>query len=196
MDKNPKIDAYIEKSADFAKPVLLKLRALVHQAHPDIEETIKWGMPNFEYKGLLFNMAAFKQHCSFGFWKQKLIPGLDIEKDGMGSLGKIRSLEDLPPDEVLLMFMKEAVILNEKGIKTEKTSKAKKELIIPGYFREVLKTDPKAKEVFDNFSQSHKREYIEWITEAKREETREKRIKQTIDWLKEGKHRNWKYENC
>ncbi|MCB0409698.1 MAG: YdeI/OmpD-associated family protein [Flavobacteriales bacterium] len=196
MPKNPKVDEYIAKSADFAQPILSKLRALVHQAHPDIEETIKWGMPNFEYKGLLFNMAAFKQHCAFGFWKQKLIKALDESEDGMGSLGKIKSLEDLPSDEILLMLMKEAVMLNEKGIQVPKTPKAKKELLIPQELTDKLKSHPKAKEVFENFSYSHQKEYVEWITEAKREATKEKRIEQTIEWLNAGKHRNWKYENC
>lgn len=196
MGRNAKVDDYISKSADFAQPILIKLRALVHQSYPDIEETIKWGMPNFEYKGLLFNMASFKEHCSFGFWKQKLIPGLNLEKDGMGSLGKIKSLQDLPSDDVLLMFMKEALILNEKGIKVEKTLKTKNELVIPSYFTEALKSNLKAKAVFDNFSVSQQKEYVEWITEAKREETRVKRMCQMIEWLEEGKRRNWKYENC
>ncbi len=196
MNKNPKIDEYIEQSADFAQPILTKLRALVHQAHPDIEESIKWSMPNFEYKGLLFNMASFKQHCSFGFWKQKLIKGLDVNQEGLGSFGKIKSLEDLPSDEILLMLMKEAVELNEKGIKVPKTAKAKRELVVPGYVVDVLKENPKAEQVFNDFSPSHKKEYVEWIVEAKRDATREKRINQMVEWLTEGKRKNWKYENC
>lgn len=197
MPKDPKVDAYIEKSADFAKPILIKLRELVHQSHSDIEESLKWGMPNFGYKGMLFNMAAFKAHCSFGFWKEKLIDGLGDNSMGMGSLGKIKSLDDLPKDELLLTYMKEAVLLNEKGIKLpKKTSKQKKELVVPNELLEVLNKNPKAKEVFDNFSYSHKKEYVEWISEAKRETTKEKRLNQTIEWLEEGKHRNWKYENC
>lgn len=196
MYRNPKIDDYIANSADFAQPILTKLRALVHQTHPDIEETLKWGMPNFEYKGLLFNMAAFKQHCSFGFWKQKLIKGLDRNEEGMGSFGKIKSLKDLPNDEVILMLMKEAVLLNEHGIKIPKKEKDKREIVVPHELENALNKQPKAKEVFDNFSYSHKKEYVEWITEAKREATKSKRIEQTIMWLIEGKHRNWKYENC
>jgi len=196
MNRNPKIDDYIANSAEFAQPILTKLRSLVHQAHPDIEESIKWGMPIFEYKGMLFNMAAFKQHCSFGFWKHKIIKGLDSGEEGMGSFGKIKSMEDLPSDEVMLMLMKEAVELNEKGIKVPKTVKPKTPLIIPDYLIEVLKDNPKAAQTFNDFSPSHKKEYVEWIVEAKREATREKRINQMIEWLLEGKHRNWKYENC
>lgn len=197
MSKNPKVDEYIANTAEFAQPILIKLRALVHKAHPDIEETIKWGMPNFEYKGLLFNMAGFKQHCTFGFWKEKLINGLGENSMGMGSLGKIKTVEDLPDDELLLAYMKEAVLLNENGIKLPKTtSKKKKELKIPNELIEALKNNQKAKEIFENFSYSHKKEYVEWIVEAKREATKEKRLNQTIEWLEQGKHRNWKYENC
>ena len=196
MKKDPKVDEYIAKSADFAQPILTKLRALVHQVHPDIEETIKWGMPNFEYKGMLFNMAGFKQHCTFGFWKEKLIKGLGNNSMGMGSLGKIRFLDDLPEDELLLTYMKEAVILNEKGIKLQKKPTKKKELVISKDIVNVLKAHPKANEVFTNFSYSHKKEYVEWITEAKREETKAKRMTQMIEWLEEGKRKNWKYENC
>tara|TARA_R110001592_G_scaffold246838_1_gene508834 strand:- start:1665 stop:2255 length:591 start_codon:yes stop_codon:yes gene_type:complete len=196
MDKHPKVDEYIFNAAEFAQPILHKLRALIHQAHPDIEENLKWGMPNFEFKGLLFNMAAFKEHCAFGFWKQKLIKGFNEDIDGMGSLGKIKSLNDLPNDEMLLMLMKEAILLNEKGIKIPKTVKDKKEIVVPQELEVALCKQPKAKKVFDDFSYSHKKEYIEWITEAKRDATKTKRIEQTILWLLEGKHRNWKYENC
>ena len=196
MNKNPKVDDYIAKAADFAQPILIKLRALVHQSHPDVEETIKWGMPIFEYKGMLFNMAAFKQHCSFGFWKEKIMKGLEDVEDGMGSFGKIKSMQDLPSDEIILMLMKEAIELNEKGIKVPKVSKAKKELIVPDYIIDILNDNPNANQVFNDFSYSHKKEYVEWIIEAKKEATREKRITQMLDWLAEGKHKNWKYENC
>jgi len=196
MSKNPKVDEYIANSKEFAQPILKKLRALVHQAHPDIEETIKWGMPIFEYKGILFNMASFKQHCAFGFWKQKLIKGLDGSEDGMGSLGKLKSLDDLPSDEILLMLMKEAILLNDKGIQLPKVAPQKKELQVPQELTEALEKQPKAKDVFENFSPSHRKEYIMWIVEAKQEATKQKRIAQTIEWLNEGKKRNWKYENC
>ena len=196
MPRNPEVDEYIANSAEFAQPILLKLRELVHESHPEISETVKWRMPNFEYKGLLFNMAAFKQHCSFGFWKQKLIKGLEEGSEGLGSFGKIKSLEDLPSDEEILMYLKEAVLLNEKGIKVPKEAKVKKELVIPSELMEAFKKRPRAYEVFENFSYSHRKEYIEWVDEAKREATKIKRVEQTITWLLEGKRRNWKYENC
>ncbi len=196
MNRNPEIDDYIAGSGEFAQPILNKLRKLIHETHPDIEETIKWGMPNFEYKGLLVNMAAFKSHCSFGFWKQKLIKGLESESKSMGDFGKIKSLNDLPSDEIVLKLMEEAFDLNERGIKLPKKSKIKKELIIPDYLVEILVGNRKAKSVFDGFSYSHQKEYVEWIVEAKRESTRENRIVQMLKWLEEGKHRNWKYENC
>jgi uncharacterized protein YdeI (YjbR/CyaY-like superfamily) len=194
VSKSYKIDDYIASSAEFAQPILNKLRSLIHQANPDIEETIKWGMPNFEYKGIVCHIAAFKNHCAFGFMKYKLMQGL--EGGGMNSFGKIKSVEDLPDDEVVLMCIKEAIDLNEKGVKLPKSTKEKKELIIPGYFTEALKGNPKAEEVFNGFLYSNKKEYVEWITEAKRETTRENRIVQMLEWLKEGKRKNWKYENC
>lgn len=196
MSKNPKVDEYIANSKEFAQPILNKLRTLVHQAHPDIEETIKWGMPSFEYKGMLFGMSSFKNHCAFGFWKQKLIKGLDGSEDGMGSLGKLKSLEDLPSDEILLMLMKEAILLNEKGIQLPKVTQKSQEMEVPNSLLEALEKQPKAKDVFENFSPSHRKEYIMWIVEAKQEATKQKRIAQTIEWLNEGKKRNWKYENC
>lgn len=196
MSKNPKVDEYIANSKEFAQPILNKLRALVHQAHPDIEEKIKWGMPSFEYKGMLFGMSSFKNHCAFGFWKQKLIKGLDGSEDGMGSLGKLKSLEDLPSDEILLMLMKEAILLNEKGIQLPKVTQKSQEMEVPNSLLEALEKQPKAKDVFENFSPSHRKEYIMWIVEAKQEATKQKRIAQTIEWLNEGKKRNWKYENC
>lgn len=195
MNKNPKIDEYISKSADFAQPILTKLRALIHQAQPDIEENIKWSMPSFDYKGIVCHIAAFKNHCSFGFMKYKLIKGLE-ESGGMNSFGKLTSVDDLPNDEVILMFIKEAIDLNERGVKLPKKSKPKKELVVPEYLVEILTKNPKAEQVFNDFSYSHKKEYVEWIVEAKRETTREKRIEQMLEWLNEGKHRNWKYENC
>ena len=195
MAKNPKIDEYISNAGEFAQPILNKLRALVHQAHPDIEENIKWGMPSFDYKGIVCHMAAFKQHCSFGFMKHKLIKGLEGD-GGMNSFGKLKSLNDLPNDELLITYIKEAVLLNEQGIKLPKAKKEKQELIIPNELIEALAKHPKAKAIFDDFAYTHKKEYAEWIAEAKREATKEKRVTQTIEWLVEGKRRNWKYENC
>ena len=195
MNKNPKIDEYIANSAEFAKPILVKLRELIHEAHPDIEETIKWGMPSFDYKGIVCHIAAFKNHCSFGFMKYKLIKGLE-ENGGMNSFGKITTVDDLPDDEVILMFIKEAVGLNEKGLKLSISTKEKKELIVPTYLLEILNDNSKAEKVFNGFSYSNKKDYVNWIVEAKREITREKRIVQMLEWLEEGKTRHWKYKNC
>jgi uncharacterized protein YdeI (YjbR/CyaY-like superfamily) len=195
--KDPRIDAYIAKSADFAKPILTHLRKVVHAGCPKIEETIKWSMPHFDYKGVMCGMAAFKEHCAFGFWKADLILNRDkqAEKNGMGSFGCIKSLKDLPNEKTLVGYVKKAAALNEAGIKAPGRTQPKKRetLPMPDYFTAALKKNAKARETFENFSPSHRREYIEWITEAKREETRKERLGKTIAWLSEGKPRNWKY---
>ena len=196
---DPRIDAYIEKSADFAKPILNHLRKVVHRACPDVEETWKWSFPHFTYKGdMMCHMASFKEHCAFGFWKQSLIEGADFpEKNAMGSFGKIRSLDDLPDDATLDKLIKEAMRLNDLGIKVKKAPPGeKKELVVPEILNEALARNEKAAETFNAFPYSCKKEYVEWITEAKTEPTREKRLATTIEWLAEGKRRNWKYENC
>jgi uncharacterized protein YdeI (YjbR/CyaY-like superfamily) len=198
-NKDPRVDAYIEKSADFAKPVLIHLRKLIHKASPKVSETVKWGMPAYEYKGLVCGLAAFKQHCTFGFWKEKLLDydGFSSEKTAMGSFGRITSKKDLPPDDVIVKLIQRAVELNEKGVKTaKKAPAAKKELVVPKDLRKALALDAAAKATFDSFSYSHKKEYVEWIEEAKTDATREKRLATTIEWLAEGKDRNWKYKNC
>ncbi|HMQ05528.1 MAG TPA: YdeI/OmpD-associated family protein [Pyrinomonadaceae bacterium] len=196
---DPRIDAYIENSATFAQPILTHLRALVHKACPDVIETWKWSFPCFDHKGLMCSMAAFKEHCSFGFWKQSLIDSeaLPKEKTAMGSFGKITSLKDLPSEKVMISLIHKAMELNEKGIKVpQKKSSEKKELVIPEILTKALGRNKKAKEQFEKFSYSHKKEYVEWITEAKTAPTREKRLATTIEWLTEGKSRNWKYEKC
>jgi uncharacterized protein YdeI (YjbR/CyaY-like superfamily) len=193
-------DAYIEKSAPFAKPILQHIRSLVHQACPNATETIKWGMPFFEYKGIICNMAAFKNHCSLGFFKAGLMTSAaELQAnngEAMGHLGKITSLQDLPSDEVLIGYIKEAAALNEAGVKkaTPKKTKDKNELTIPEDMIQALETNSAAKSTFMNFPYSHKKEYVEWITEAKTEATRTKRITTMLEWLEEGKSRNWKYE--
>ncbi len=196
---NERVDAYIAKSADFAKPILTHLRVLVHEACPEIVETWKWSFPNFEYKGIVCNMAAFKQHCTFGFWKASLMKDADkllsAGSEAMGQLGKIKSLADLPPDEVLLAYIREAVELNEKGVKLplRAVAGAKKELEVPEYLAAALEGSSKAAETFENFSYSNKKEYVEWIREAKTVETRAKRLASAIEWMNEGKPRHWKY---
>jgi uncharacterized protein YdeI (YjbR/CyaY-like superfamily) len=198
-EKDPRVDAYIERSADFAKPILTHLRKLVHKASPKVSETVKWSMPAFEYKGLVCGFAAFKQHCTFGFWKQSLLEegSFSTEKTAMGSFGRITSKKDLPPDDVIIKLVQQAVELNEKGVKVGKKKAApQKELEIPDYLTAALKKNKAAQKTFENFPYSCKKEYVQWITEAKTEPTREKRLTTTIEWLAEGKRRNWKYENC
>jgi uncharacterized protein YdeI (YjbR/CyaY-like superfamily) len=197
------IDAYIEKSQPFAKPILIKLRELVHKACPDVQELIKWSMPAFDYKGPMLNMAAFKHHCVFGFWKGQLLkdPGKYLQEratnggDSMGQLGKITSLKDLPPDKVMIDFIKQAMKLNEDGIKVEKKKPAPgKQLEVPDVLSKALNKNKVAKMHFEEFSPSARKEYIEWINDAKTEATRLKRLTTAIEWIVEGKRRNWKYE--
>ena len=198
--KDPRTDAYIAKSADFAKPILTHLRRLVHEGCPAVEETFKWSFPCFMHKGILCSMAAFKEHCSFGFWKSELVLGEETgrRKESMGHFGRITRLEDLPKDNVLLGYIKKAAELNEAGIKQPKKAKAKPkgELEVPPDLYAALKTNKQAQSTFAGFSYSHKKEYIEWIVEAKREETRKKRLETTLQWLAQGKPRHWKYANC
>lgn len=195
---DPRVDAYIDKSADFAKPILKHLRELIHKACPDIRETIKWSFPHFDYKGTVCSMAAFKQHCAFGFWKQALLEqdAFPAEKTAMGSFGRITSLKDLPADKVMTRLIHQAIELNEKGVKVPKKSALKKELVVPAELTKALSKNKAAKAAFEKFSNSHKREYVEWINEAKTDPTRNKRIATTVEWLSEGKSRNWKYEKC
>jgi uncharacterized protein YdeI (YjbR/CyaY-like superfamily) len=197
--RNEKIDAYIANAAEFAQPILTHLRELVHKACPEIEESWKWSFPNFDYKGIVCSMAAFKQHCSFGFWKASLMSDphklLTQSREAMGQMGQLKSLADLPPDDVLIAYIKEAVELNEKGVKIPKPkANGNKDLQIPDYLVSALETNEAASETFENFSYSNKKEYVEWLTEAKTEETRSKRLAAALEWMREGKARNWKYE--
>lgn len=197
--KEKSVDAYISKSQDFAKPILKHIRWLVHKGCPDVEEKMKWSFPTFNYKGsILCNMAAFKQHATFGFWKVSLLrsKGLlpEADESAMGQFGRITDISDLPSDKVILSIIREAARLNAQGVKVLKKKKTvKKVLVVPDYFIKALAKNKKAKTTFDNFSPSHKREYIEWITEAKTEVTRNKRMNTSIEWLTDGKPRNWKY---
>lgn len=195
--KDPRIDAYIAKSAEFAKPILKHLRKVVHAGCPDVQETMKWSMPHFDYKGVMCGMAAFKEHCAFGFWKADLILDRDKQKEkrGMGSFGCIKSLDDLPGEKTLIGYVKKAAALNEAGIKAPGRTQPKKRkpLPMPDDFSAALKKNAKARTTFEKFLPSHRREYIEWITEAKRDETRKQRLATSLKWLAEGKARNWKY---
>jgi uncharacterized protein YdeI (YjbR/CyaY-like superfamily) len=196
--RDKRIDAYILKSADFANPILIHLRELVHVACPEVKETMKWSFPVFEYQGMMCNMAAFKQHCTFGFWKASLMKDKTLVKNAesetaMGHLGKIKSLKDLPSDKVIIAYVKEAAKLNETGVKVVRKKPDKKEIVTSPYFIKALKTNKAAFKTFEAFNYSNKKEYIEWITEAKTEATRDKRIETALEWLAEGKIRNWKY---
>jgi uncharacterized protein YdeI (YjbR/CyaY-like superfamily) len=192
---DPRIDAYITQAADFARPILRHIRNLVHVACPDVQETMKWNCPHFERKGVLLGMAAFKQHCVMNFWKGKLIMGKLPEEDfAMGQFGRITSLAGLPEDKILTGYVKKAVELNESGTKNPARVKPKKDLVAPDYFLAAIKKNKKALATFQKFSPSCKREYVEWITEAKREETRAKRLKTAIKWMAQGKPHNWKYK--
>lgn len=199
--KDKRIDAYIAKSAEFAKPVMKHLRELLHKACPEIEETIKWGMPSFDYKGPFVSFAAFKQHAVFGFWKASLMKDSKVllsneNKGSMGNMGRITSMKDLPKDKILISWIKEAKKLNDDGVKFQRALKPKherKEYVMPASFKKALAGNKKAGKTYEAFSPSHKREYLEWICEAKTEETRDKRIATALEWLTEGKSRNWKY---
>ena len=195
--KDPRIDAFIEKSAPFARPILIHVRKLVHAACPSVEETLKWGMPHFDYKGVLLGMAAFKRHCAVGFWKADLVLGeARGTYEAMGNFGRITSLDDLPSDKVLTRYIRKAVELNEAGIKKPAPARPKKqkELVIPDDLQAALKKNRKALATFEGFSYSRRKEYVEWITEAKRDLTRARRLKTAMEWLAQGKSRNWKYD--
>jgi uncharacterized protein YdeI (YjbR/CyaY-like superfamily) len=196
--KDPRIDAYIANAADFAKPILKHLRKIVHAGCPNVQETIKWSMPHFDYKGVMCGMAAFNEHCAFGFWKESLVLGRQInnsDKKGMGSFGCIRSLADLPAEKRLIAYVRKAAELNDAGIKTPGRAKPKKReaIDVPPDFEAALKKNAKARKTFDAFPPSKQREYLEWVTEAKRDVTRNERLTTSIKWLAEGKPRHWKY---
>jgi uncharacterized protein YdeI (YjbR/CyaY-like superfamily) len=194
---NKQVDAYIAKAQPFAQPILKHIRALVHETCPDCEEKIKWGFPAFDYKGPFMGMASFKAHAVFAFWKAKLIDdpkGLLVEDEAMGHGGRLTSLKDMPSDRDMKNFIKQAMKLNDEGIKIAKPKSAPKpEAQVPDYFAKALKKNALAKRVFEGFSPSQRREYIEWLTEAKTDATREKRLETAIEWISEGKIRNWKY---
>lgn len=197
--KDKKVDAYIAKAQPFAQPILKHFRALVHAICPDVEEKIKWSFPHFDYKGVMCSMAGFKQHCAISFWKAALMKDKALvenakSEEAMGHLGKITSLKDLPADKKLVAYIKEAMKLNDDGVKLPaKPKAAAKPVVVPPELTVALRGNKPAKETFDGFSDSHKREYIQWITEAKTDATKEKRLMQAVEMLAEGKNRNWKY---
>jgi uncharacterized protein YdeI (YjbR/CyaY-like superfamily) len=195
MKKDPRIDAYISKSADFAKPILTHLRKTLHAACPEVEETMKWSSPSFMYKGILCGMAAFKAHCVFGFWHDDQLFKNGGDRNAMERFGRITSLADLPSDKQLTAYIKKAVKLKDEGaVRQRRPAEPRKPLKVPPYLTAALRRNARARAAFEAFSPSHRREYIEWLTEAKTDATREKRLAQAIEWIAEGKSRNWKYE--
>lgn len=196
------VSEYINKSADFAQPVLRHLRELIHEACPEVEEKLKWGFPHFDYKGTYVSFAAFKEHCAFSFWKARLMKDPhkllgEKEEKAMGHFGRIASLDDLPPDNILLEYLLQAKQLNEEGKKIspkKPTDKEKSELVVPEDLEQALRKNKPAHAAFEKFSYSGRKEYIQWISEAKTQETRNKRIATTVEWSAEGKTRNWKYK--
>jgi uncharacterized protein YdeI (YjbR/CyaY-like superfamily) len=186
------VDAYVEKAAAFARPILNEIRARVHEACPECEETMKWSTPAFDYKGPLCGMAAFKAHCMFGFWKAPLVLGGDSPYRRYRNL---KSVADLPAKKEMAALITKAMALNDAGVTVERMPRTKKAPArVPPDLAAALQKNKKAGQAFDAFSPSHKREYVEWITEAKRDETRQQRLKQAITWIAQGKSRNWKYE--
>ena len=196
--RDPRIDAYIEKSADFAKPILTHLRELVHRACPEVEEKIKWGSPHFDYRGPMAHMGAFKEHMGFGFWKSALVVGEKgaDEEAAAGSFGRITSLADLPPDEELTAYVQKAMRLNEEGVKSEaRTRKGapKGEAVVPDDLEAGFAANAAARAGYEGLSPSQRREYVDWLAEAKTDATRAKRLATALEWMAEGKSRHWKY---
>jgi len=197
-----RIDKYIEKAQPFSQPIMIKLREIIHKGCPEVVETLKWGMPSFDYKGPLCSFAAFKNHCSFGFWKTSLLkdpakylqPHSAAGGSGMGNLGKMTSVKDLPPAKVLIDFIHQSMKLNVDGITVEKKpAVAQKPIPVPPELKKALNKNNKAKFYFEKFSPSQQKEYNVWIADAKTDVTRDKRIADAVEWISEGKIRNWKY---
>jgi uncharacterized protein YdeI (YjbR/CyaY-like superfamily) len=191
--KDPRVDAYISRAQPFARPILKHLRKRVHKGCPHCQESIKWQMPFFDYKGPICFMAAFKEHATFGFWKGRLLFGKE-HKGAMGHFGRLTSVNDLPDDKKLIVYLRKAVELNERGVQRSRPKpNVKRKLTVPSDLKSALAKNSRAKKTFENFSYSRRKEYVEWITDAKRDETRQKRLKMAIQWLAEGKPQNWKY---
>lgn len=196
----PRIDTYIEQAAEFAQPILRELRVRVHAASPEIEEAIKWGAPAFLYRSKLLGvMAAFKQHAAFNLWQGAKVVDTDTAaREGMGQFGRLKRLQDLPGKREMTAWLRKAMALIDAGESkgSNRSTTPRPTLIAPDDLLQALAEAPAAHAQFDTFSASKQRDYIEWILEAKRPETRAKRIAQSVEWIAEGKSRNWKYERC
>ncbi len=195
--RDPRIDAYIEKAPEYARPVLVELRARVHAACPEVKETLKWRTPSFEHHGLLGGMAAFKAYCTFGFWKETLLkkePGLAAAID---AVGRMTTRADLPTKRAFAQVLAKAMALNEAGVAVpRRRSGTKPPLARNPDFLRALAANPKALRCFEAFPPGAQREYHEWIVDARKDDTRARRIEQAVVWIAEGKRRNWKYERC
>ena len=198
MTTDPRVDDYIAKAAPFAQPILRRIREVVHTACPDVEETMKWSFPHFMHHGILCSMASFKSHCAFGFWKEQLMSGTTGRGGTVApQFGRVTSLKDLPPKAAFLRLVKEAVRLNEDGVKPAPTPKPaadrSRSVRAPADLLAALRNNPQARAAYEEMSPSNKREYIEWITEAKRDETRKRRVAAAVEWIAEGRIRDWRY---
>jgi uncharacterized protein YdeI (YjbR/CyaY-like superfamily) len=198
--RDPRIDAYIAKAPEFSRPILSYLRQVVHSACPQVEETMKWSRPHFNYKGMLCGMSAFKQHCAFGFWKGSLLvkQGDNKNSEAMGQFGRITALKELPAKKQITDYIHAAMKLNDAGVKaaTRSNRKPRKPLPVPIDLAAALRRNKAARVSFEGFSPSNQREYIMWLVEAKTETTRKRRLATTIEWLAAGKPRNWKYQSA
>jgi uncharacterized protein YdeI (YjbR/CyaY-like superfamily) len=196
--KDPRVDAYIAASAEFARPILKRIRKAVHAGCPDVEETLKWGFPHFMHRGIVCSMASFQAHCALGFWKHDLVVGKTgaVPKEAMGQFGRLTKLSDLPSDAALARMVKEAARLNEQGVKSPARAKRPlptRAVTVPDYLRKAIAGNKQAHATFTAFSPSHKREYVEWVTEAKTKATRQRRLETAVAWMAERKPYNWKY---
>ena len=198
--KDPRVDAYIARSPEFARPILKRLRRVVHAASPKIEETIKWGSPAFVHKGIVCAMAAFTRHCVFGFWKGALLEESIASLPrgagkAMGQFGRITVVSDLPDDASLRRLVRAAVALNERGVKHPARARPRgsRRLRVPAYFMAALRRNRKALATFRRFSYTNRKDYVDWVAGAKREETRRRRLETSVAWMAEGKIQNWRY---
>jgi len=198
LSREPRIDAYIAKAQPFARPILEKVRERVHAVVPDVEETVKWSMPAYTVDGkILLITAAFKAHMALNFWRGQELRGEAANADAMGQFGKIKSLDELPPDGELDRLIREAAALAKNAPAARKPKHAPKPApVMHPDFAAALDKAPKAKAALDSFPPSAQRDYFEWIAEAKQDATRQKRIATAVEWLSEGKRRHWKYQNC
>jgi uncharacterized protein YdeI (YjbR/CyaY-like superfamily) len=194
LSREPRIDAYITKAQPFARPILKHVRERVHALVPDVEEAMKWSHPTYCRGGkIILGTAAFKEHAAVNFWRGQEL-GFDARSGAMGQLGKLTKVEDLPPNFEELVA--KAAALSDAPPPRKRKHEPKPPPEMHPEFAAALAKAPKAKATFDAFAPSCRREYVEWVAEAKRDETRTKRIASAIEWLSEGKKRNWKYETC